>query len=287
MQTLAKTVKEQYLISKSFLQSGKPLQITKTVYCKHPTIQEILDIDFEHFGLHSEEIYYSMVGLFQTDPYIYMVFLDDHGVDYETVNSFEVFVLLYSEYMNKIISLQDEMSEDKISYLLHNNIYTRTFKFFFGIDDFYIANDEDGNTVIAYGNGNFLFDKDTYKYIEEFIKRINGMPEIDKIYPEDNIAKQILLEDERAKLKNKAKKEQNENDHENISRLGDLLSNVTWVSNGGITPFNRTELHIYDLIDALHKTDKYLNYQNTMTGLYSGCIDNKKINMKEIHWSTE
>ena len=285
MQTLAKTCDKHYLIPKSFLQSGKPLQITKNIYCKHPTIQEIFDIDVEHFGLHSEEIYYSMIGLFQTDPYVYMVFLDDHGIDYETTNSFDVFVLLYSEYINKIISLQDEMSKDQISYLLHNNIYTRTFNFFFGIDDFYIANDEDGDTVIAYGNGNFLFDKDTFKYIEEFIKRINGMPEIDKIYPEDNMAKQILLEDERTKLKKKENKEQDENEHENISRLGDLLSNITWVSNGSITPFNRTELHVYDLIDAFYKTDKYLNYQNTMTGLYSGCIDKKSINMNEIHWS--
>lgn len=285
MQTLAKTTNEHYLISKSFLQSGKPLKLTNNISCKHPTVQDVLDIDSEHFGLHSEEIYYSMVDLFITDPYIYMVYLDDNGIDYEQTNSFEVFVLLYNNYIEKIKSFHSQFSDSELKYLLENNIYSKAFKFFFGIDKFYIANDENGNNVFAYDNGLFLFDKELYAYIEEFIKRINGIPEIDKIYPDDDMAKQILLEDERDKLKKRLKK--NDNDKENINRLGDLLSNITWVSKGGITPFNRNKLHMFDLVDGFHKTDKLLNYKNTMTGLYSGCIENKKINMKEIHWSTE
>ena len=285
MQTLAKTYSENYLISKSFLQSGKPLQLTNTISCKHPTVQEVLDIDSEHFGLNSEKIYYSMVDLFLTDPYIYMVYLDDNDIDYEKTNSFEVFVLLYTNYIEKIKSFYGQFSDSEIKYLLENNIYSKAFKFFFGIDKFYIALDEDGNNVFAYDNGLLLFDRELYAYIEEFIKRINGIPEIDKIFPDDDMAKQILLEDERDKLKKRMKS--NSTEKENTNRLGDLLSNVTWASQGGITPFNRNELHMFDLIDGFHKTDKLLNYKNTMTGLYSGCIDNKKINMKEIHWSTE
>ena len=94
MQTLAKTVEEKHLIPKSFLQSGFDLKITDTISCKHPTISEVLAIDEENLGLHSEEQYYSMVNLFLTDPYSYMVYLDDLGIDYEKSNSFEVFVLL-------------------------------------------------------------------------------------------------------------------------------------------------------------------------------------------------
>lgn len=107
---------------------------------------------------------------------------------------------------------------------------------------------------------------------------------IDKIYPEDEMSKQILLEDERDKIKRKMK-HKDENDEKNVDRFGNLLSNITWVSNGAITPFNRQNLHLFDLIDGFKKTDKLLNYKNTMTGLYSGCIEKKKINMNEIHWS--
>ena len=80
-------------------------------------------------------------------------------------------------------------------------------------------------------------------------------------------------------------KHKDEDDEKNVDRFGNLLSNITWVSNGAITPFNRQNLHLFDLIDGFKKTDKLLNYKNTMTGLYSGCIEKKKINMNEIHWS--
>lgn len=284
MQTLAKTTEEHFLIPKSFLQSGFDLKITDTISCKHPTVKEVLSIDEENLGLHSEEIYYSMVNLFLTDPYSYMVYLDDLGIDYEKSNSFEVFLLLYKDYVEKMKELSSACNGEQLAYLLHNNIYTKAFKFFFGIESFFIAKDENGNEIIAYGDNNFLFDKEIYSYIEEFIKRINGIPEIDKIYPEDEISKQILLEDEREKIKRKMKHKDN-NEDKNVNRFGNLLSNITWVSNGGITPFNRMDLHLFDLIDGFKKTDKLLNYENTMTGLYSGCIERKKINMNEIHWS--
>ena len=83
--------KEKDLIPKSFLKSGNNLQITDSISFKHPIIQDIIDIDKEHFGLYSENIYYSMVNVFLTDPYDYMVFLDDKGIEYEDVNCFEVF----------------------------------------------------------------------------------------------------------------------------------------------------------------------------------------------------
>ena len=94
MQTLAKTNEKKDLIPKSFLQSGNNLPITSSISFKHPTIQDIIDIDKERFGLYSEDIYYSMVNVFLTDPYDYMVFLDDKGIDYETVTPFEVFCLV-------------------------------------------------------------------------------------------------------------------------------------------------------------------------------------------------
>lgn len=283
MQTLAKTTEEKYLIPKSFLQSGYDLKITDTISCKHPTVREVLSIDEENLGLHSEEQYYAMVNLFLTDPYSYMVYLDDLGIDYEKSNSFEVFVLLYNDYIEKLEELSSACNGEQLNYLLQNNIYTKAFKFFFGIESFFIAKDENGDNVVAYGNNEFLFDKETYPYIEEFIKRINGIPDVDKIYPEDEMSKQILLEDEREKLKRKIKHDDDE--QKNIDRFGNLLSNVTWVSRSAITPFNRMELHVFDLIDGFKKTDKLLNYKNTMIGLYSGCIEKKKINMNEIHWS--
>ena len=154
---LAKTNrdKEKDLIPKSFLQSGNNLQITDSISFKHPTIQDIIDIDSEHFGLYSENIYYSMVNVFLTDPYDYMVFLDDKGIDYETVNSFEVFCLLFNDCIEQIQTLSNECSKEQITKLFQNNIYFKAFKFFLGIEGFLIAEDENGYEAVGYGDGQF------------------------------------------------------------------------------------------------------------------------------------
>ena len=283
---LAKTNdKKKELIPKSFLQSGNDLPITKSINFKHPIIQDVFDIDKEHLGLYSEDMYYSMVNVFLTDPYDYMVYLDDKGIDYETIKPFDVFCLLFNDYLDKIKKLSNECSQEQLMILFQSNIYFIAFKFFLGVDNFFIVKDTDGNSVICYGDNQFLINSDTYDYITEFIRKINGIPDTEKIYPEDEWAKQILLEDERERLKKQAKKREKGEEETNKDRLGNLISSLTWSCNGGVTPFNRSQLHMYDLIDGINRTDKLLHYKNTMTGYYSGCIEKKNINFNELHWS--
>ena len=283
---LAKTNdKKKELIPKSFLQSGNDLPITKSINFKHPIIQDVFDIDKEHLGLYSEDMYYSMVNVFLTDPYDYMVYLDDKGIDYETIKPFDVFCLLFNDYLDKIKKLSNECSQEQLMILFQSNIYFIAFKFFLGVDNFFIVKDTDGNSVICYGDNQFLINSDTYDYITEFIRKINGIPDTEKIYPEDEWAKQILLEDERERLKKQARKREKSEEETNKDRLGNLISSITWSCNGGVTPFNRSQLHMYDLIDGINRTDKLLHYKNTMTGYYSGCIEKKNINFNELHWS--
>lgn len=278
--------KEKALIPESFLQSGNDLPVSGSIRFKHPTIQEILDIDQEHLGLYSEDIYYSMINLFLTDPYTYMVYLDDNGIDYESATPFEVFILLYRDYLQKIKELSGLYPTEQIDDLLRNNLYFKAFRFFLGVDSFFVGKDTDGNDVLAYGENQFLMDSAIYNYVAEFVKKVNGIPDGERIEPEDAWAKKLLIEDEREKLKRRAKKHEKEEEPANKNRLGNLLSSITWACPGGITPFNRKQLHMYDLIDGIRRTDKLLNYKNTMTGLYAGCIEKKKINWNELHWST-
>lgn len=287
MQMHAKTNHKKELIPKSFLQSGNGLRLTDAIVFKHPFVQEVLDIDKEHLGLYSEDIYYSMINIFLTDPYDYMVFLDDKGIDYETVNSFDVFCLLFKDYLEKIESLSETESynQQQLTEIFNNNIYFRAFKFFFGVESFFIVDMPNDEKVIGYDENNFLMNAEMYDYISEFIRKINGIPDTDKIYPEDEWAKQILIEDERDRIKKQAKKREKGEEETNKDRLGNLLSSITWSCNGGVTPFNRNQLHMYDLVDGISRTDKLLNYKNTMTGLYSGCVDKKKLNFNELHWS--
>lgn len=287
MQTHVPTNKPKELIPRSFLQSGNDLPIINSIKFKHPTLQEVYDIDKEHLGLYSEDMYYSMVNIFLTDPYDYMVFLDDKKIDYESVNSFDVFCLLFKDYIERLEKIVEESPDEQKEIIKQNNLYFKSFKFFLGVERFFVAKDQNGNPVLGFGNGDFLIDSTMYEYVLEFIKKINGIPDTEKIYPEDKWAKEILIEDEREKIKKLLKKKNNnEDDEESKNRLGNLVSSITWSCNGGITPFNRNQLHMYDLVDGIGRTDKMLNYKNTMTGYFSGCVEKKKINFNEIHWSS-
>lgn len=271
-------------IKKSFLLSGVDFPVTKSLSVKHPTVQEVLDIDKENNGYFSEDIYYSWVSVFICEPYDYMVYLDDKGIDYESIDKFDLFIMLYEDMTEKYLELLSDSNTDELDRLFMDNIYFRAFNFFLDMDTFVIAKTLNGEVVIADPVTNTaMIDREIFEHISEFIKQINGIHEGERINPEDDFAKQILIEDEREKIKKRERKKE-----EPIinNRFGNLLSAITWGSNGAITPFNRSELHIYDLVDGMSRTDKLLNYNHTMTGLYSGCVDKDKLDFQKISWQT-
>jgi hypothetical protein len=67
--------------------------------------------------------------------------------------------------------------------------------------------------------------------------------------------------------------------------LHSIISGVTWKSGKNIGEI--WGLTIYQLFDAYRRLDIVDNYSNIMYGIYSGSIDLKKINQKEIFWSVK
>jgi hypothetical protein len=272
--------KNKSLIKKSFLQTGNNLPLTTKYSFKHPTIGDVLAIDSIHNGIYSEDIYYSMINIFLTDPYLYMVYLDDHGMDYEKITAYELFLLLLKDYYKNIENVKEKNDKVQYEFLLKNNIYFQAFNFFIGIDSFYIAICE-GNEVIANDN-HLVINSEIYEYIYQFVKMMNGIQDGIRINPADDFAKKILIADERERIKKQTSKKNVDN--KSNDRLGNLISSVTWGCNGGISPFNRNELHIYDLIEAVERTDKVLKYKYTMSAIQSGFVDTKKIDFEELRW---
>lgn len=272
-------------IPKSFLLSGNDFKLTDALYVKHPLVQEVLDIDDVTDGYKSEDLYYMWVSLFICDPYNYMVYLDDKKLDYEKVEPFDLFIMLYKDMCKQYEEVyRPMMTEEEYEKLFLNNPYFQAFKFFLNKDYFMIATDESGESVIGdYDTKSVLMDKEMYSYVSEFLKLTNGIVDGERINPEDDFGKQILIEDKRSELKKQQKKQQEEKEND---RLGNLLSAITWSSNGSITPFNRNKLHMYDLVDGISRTDKLLTFNHIMTGIYSGCVDKDKIDMQKLSWQS-
>ena len=79
------------IISRATLMSGQNLPVTNKISVKHPTVNEILCSTKEH--INGDFSYWKYVSLMVSDPYDSMVWLDDIGLDYESVSAFDVFIL--------------------------------------------------------------------------------------------------------------------------------------------------------------------------------------------------
>lgn len=279
-----------FRIPLSFLMSGNDLKISNTLVCKHPTIQEIFDIDKHTLGYNSEAFYLLYVNLFVADPYDYMVYLYDKGYDYENTSSFKLFLLRFEDCISKInFDLQNAISSgnnvDQIIQVFQNNIYFSAFNFFFGINEFYIDID-DGKDILVDKDNNFIMNEEIFELIHQFIKSINGFVDPkDRINPENDGVKKMLIDDMREDAEQKElMRKQGLLDEEPDEFLGKRLSAVTWLS-GNITPFNRNNLHIYDITDGYNRISKINNYDNTLLGIFVRYIDPKSVNMQEIYWA--
>jgi len=62
-----------------------------------------------------------------------------------------------------------------------------------------------------------------------------------------------------------------------------IISGVAWKSTN-TNIFNISDLTVYQLYDAYYRLEIVDNYNNTMTGLYTGNIDGKTLNTKKISW---
>ena len=74
--------KQKIEFNRLFLLSGNDLKLNDFVSVKHPVLNDIFNLNN---GFNCEEIYWSYIFILLSDPYDYMVELDDMGIDYEEV----------------------------------------------------------------------------------------------------------------------------------------------------------------------------------------------------------
>lgn len=68
--------------------------------------------------------------------------------------------------------------------------------------------------------------------------------------------------------------------------LHSIISGLAWKSNG----FNLQtifDLNIYQIYNGLATTENIDNYNFTLSGMYAGTIDSKKIKMADLHWANK
>lgn len=212
-----------------------------------PTVGDIL----EH-----EDEYYNLVSILTAMPVDLMVQLDEVGVDFTTINDYELFLRLFPALRQQDTSL------------------------IFGdldLSKFSIAISEEQNSLV-------LIDTDTeieinravQNEVASVLRKIHHL-EKNRKKPANQEAKDYMLERARAKIK------RNKN-HKEDSQLESLI--VAMVNTAEYKyDFEETrKLTIYQFNESVRQIIKKVDYDNRMIGVYAGTISAKDLSQDDLNW---
>lgn len=255
--------------SKLFLLGGSDLRLTQSVTVKHPTVTDVLSLNG---GYYCEELYWSYVSAIMSDPYDYMVYLDDHKIDYEMTSAFRVFALRWNEAQEKKM-----MSDDGTADFMREAL-----TFFFGEHDFTIIVLEQQVFLIDASDPTWALNEQLFDIACDFIRELNCLEITGRIKPANQSYKRILIEDMRDEQKRKAREKKT---HDPITHIGDALGAVLAGGSGAITPENCSSTHIYQLLSASRAIQKKMVVQSMLNGIYTGMMKADKISNDELSWA--
>lgn len=120
-----------------------------------------------------------------------------------------------------------------------------------------------------------VINKSNFNSIVEIIKDQNCIKheEKEEYNPANDMAKKFI---ERFK-KNKSNAPKPKKEY----GLYEIISSISWKTNIGTDVWDLTIYQLYDAFNRINIIDNYLNISH---GIYSGSINPKKINFKEINW---
>ena len=228
---------------------GDPYVINKHITINQPTIGQIVD--------YGEKAYYSMVHTLTAIPSDLKSQLDDMGLDYEQIEDFQLFQMLAP-------TLSPEST-----YILFGDIDFTKLKI--------IRNPQNDEIIMRDKETGIVIDRLIYERIVNYLRKVHGLKKkVEKSY--NKYTKRIMIEEDRKNIElNKGKPYK--------SFLTPLISAVK-VRMGYTKDYVRN-MGIYELTDDIARLQIINNADALLRGMYSGMIDTKKIDKKELNWMKE
>lgn len=212
-----------------------------------PEIGDVID---------NESDYYSLVTALTSMPIDLMVQLDDAGIDYTTINDYDLFLILFNSIASQDTSLVfGDLDLSKFELAL---------------------NKENGMLVVMNPEKGIVIDRAIYNQIATVLRKIHHL-EKNRRKPANEEAKEYMLERARQKLKrqkNKAYKSQ-------IEPLIIAMVNTEQYKYN----FEETRaLTIYQFNESVRQVLRKVDYDNVMYGVYAGTVDPKGLNKDILNW---
>ena len=224
------------------------IEITPKLFVRIPTVGEILE---------DEKSYYTLINSLTATPFQYMVQLDDMGIDFTTINDYQLFLLIFPSFAKTDMSI------------------------LFGDIDFSDievgTNPQNDSTILYSKNNNIIIDEFVYSEIVKAIRKINGLQRENR-KPGNDEAKKFRLELERKKQKRNARKPYDPY----------LEKMVVALVNRPEFKYNYEQvedLSIYQFNKSFEQIKTSINFDNTMIGVYAGTVDVNKLKDKSsLSW---
>ena len=224
------------------------IEITPKLFVRIPTVGEILE---------DEKSYYTLINSLTATPFQYMVQLDDMGIDFTTINDYQLFLLIFPSFAKTDMSI------------LFGNI---------DFSDIEVKTNTQNDSAILHSEKNdIIIDELVYSEIVKAIRKINGLQRENR-KPGNDEAKEFRINLERKKQKRNARKPYDPY----------LEKMVVALVNRPEFKYNYEQvedLSIYQFNKSFEQIKTSINFENTMIGVYAGTVDTSKLKDKScLSW---
>lgn len=212
-----------------------------------PTVGEIIE---------REDDYYSLVSILTAMPIDFMVQLDDLGIDFTSINEYDLLLILFPELKSKDTSM------------IFGDLDLSGFEL--------MVNQQNNNIVLRDELNDITIDRSVYGMISNTLRKIHSL-ERDRRKPANEEAKKFMLERARKKLR------RNKNKYHD-SQLESFIISLVNTEQFKYDFEGTRELSIYQFNVSVRQIIKKTDYEHLMFGVYSGSISAKDVKNDELIW---
>lgn len=230
---------------------GKDYEINPHICVRQPTLDEICD--------YGEQRYLSLVQTLCATPADMKVEIwDSLHIYWDQVDEYDLFLALVPRLQEEDVSiLFPRLDIASMKRAVRGNIHE----------------------IVLVGENGVVIDRDIYTLFTSYIRQSHGLKKNKEVGYND-ITKDFMIEDDRDEQYALQRKRF-------TSTLLPLISSMTNCEGFKYRWDDVWSLPIGVFMDAVQRVQVVKNYDNLMHGIYSGCVDTKKISKKELEWMRE
>lgn len=227
----------------------KEYAINQFINVRIPTVGEILDCEDEYYGV---------VSILTAMPIDMMVQLDDIGVDFTSINEWELFLLLFGTLKERDTSL------------VFGNLDLKPFQT--------AINPQNNHVILINKETGARIDRALHSQIASTLRKIHHL-ERNNRKPANGEAKEYMLQRAREKMRRQSRRLSD-------SQLEELIVALVNTEQFHYGFEGTRELSIYQFNESVRQVIKKIDYDNKMHGIYAGTVSAKDLSQDDLNWLT-